>query len=315
MYGTKYLTNKNYFLHNYNHSGVWSSYADRLQMYFKVNGIKDELKLPTMIAVMGDEVYELLVNLASPRKPSELDYSEATELLRNHLQPSPSVLAERFRFRQRRQNSDENVNNYVAELKRLARTCNFKDSLNENLRDQFVCGLQNDIFRQRLFAEDESLTFIKAVQVAISLEAAERDAAAVEVRSVPGTSQSVELHAVREGRSGRARQQRGSSAGWSTTRWTGRSSKPEPDHGNCKGCGSTNHSYGNCRFRDFVCSRCRRPGHLRRVCPETRDMNSRKTVERRAYIFYVHQLLHHYTNMKHLQPLKCRHHFDIGDRF
>ncbi|KAJ0169462.1 hypothetical protein K1T71_015049 [Dendrolimus kikuchii] len=203
-------------------SGVWSSYADRLQMYFKVNGIKDELKLPTMIAVMGDEVYELLVNLASPRKPSELDYSEATELLRNHLQPSPSVLAERFRFRQRRQNSDENVNNYVAELKRLARTCNFKDSLNENLRDQFVCGLQNDIFRQRLFAEDESLTFIKAVQVAISLEAAERDAAAVEVRSVPGMSQSVELHAVREGRSGRARQQRGSSAGWSTTRWTGR---------------------------------------------------------------------------------------------
>lgn len=48
-------------------NGAWSSYADRLESYFKVNGVDDALKLPTLISLMGDEAYELLVNLASPK--------------------------------------------------------------------------------------------------------------------------------------------------------------------------------------------------------------------------------------------------------
>lgn len=36
-------------------NGVWSSYADRLDMYFLVNKIEDSLKLPTLISVMGNE--------------------------------------------------------------------------------------------------------------------------------------------------------------------------------------------------------------------------------------------------------------------
>lgn len=238
-------------------SGMWSCYSDRLEMYFMVNRIGDDMKLPTLIAVMGDETYELLVNLASPRKPSELTYNEASELLRNHLQPSPSVLAERYRFRQTRQRSEQNVNEFVAELKKLARFCNFNNGLAENLRDQFVCGLKDDIMRQRLFGEDEGLTFINAVKIANSLEAAERDAAAVQARSVPDAAESVgKVHAMqaRGGRRvGRALFQRG----------------PSTDLGkyaNCKGCGATSHDYASCFFRDYQCSRCGRMGHLRRVC-------------------------------------------------
>lgn len=32
----------------------WASLMDRLEMYFVANSIKDELKLPTLIALMGD---------------------------------------------------------------------------------------------------------------------------------------------------------------------------------------------------------------------------------------------------------------------
>ncbi|XP_049886982.1 uncharacterized protein LOC126381553 [Pectinophora gossypiella] len=160
--------------------GNWSSYIDRLEMYFVVNSVKDDLKLPTLIATMGEEAYELLVNLASPKKPKDLTFTEADDLMRKHLQPSPSALAERYRFRQRRQNVEENIAGYVAELKRLARNCKFGSSLSENLRDQFVCGMRSEVIRQRLFAEDDDLSFSNAVTVASSLEAAERDAAAVE---------------------------------------------------------------------------------------------------------------------------------------
>ncbi|XP_045453748.1 uncharacterized protein LOC123663051 [Melitaea cinxia] len=38
------------------------------------------------------------------------------------------------------------------------------------------------------------------------------------------------------------------------------------DERSCKGCGATEHDYGTCRFRDYVCSKCGQSGHLRRVC-------------------------------------------------
>lgn len=36
--------------------GMWSSYVDRLEMYFTVNEVKDSFKLPTLIEVMGVSV-------------------------------------------------------------------------------------------------------------------------------------------------------------------------------------------------------------------------------------------------------------------
>ncbi|XP_048479998.1 uncharacterized protein LOC125489168 [Plutella xylostella] len=257
-------------------NGTWSSYVDRINMYFKVNNVGENLKLPTLIAVMGDEAYELLVNLASPKVPADITYEEAVKLLENHLQPAPSVLAERYRFRQRRQNAGENIAGYVAELKRLSRNCRFKDGLNENLRDQFVCGLRSDVTRQRLFAEDDAIVFSEAVKIATSLEAAERDSAAVEAmgpprEEAPGAAESVNVHAVSvrgsseggrgrgRGRAPRGRGPRGAPAGGG-----GRGAYLR----RCAGCGAVDHEYASCRFQSYVCSRCRRTGHLRRMCPE-----------------------------------------------
>ncbi|CAK1595283.1 unnamed protein product [Parnassius mnemosyne] len=277
-------------------NGAWSSYVERLEMYFLVNQIKAELKLPTLIAVIGDEAYELLANLASPKKPSELSYGDVVELLRQHLQPTPSVHAERYRFRQRRQASNENIASYVADLKKLARHCKFKEALNENLRDQFVCGLRSDVIRQRLFAEDELLPYTSVVKIATSLVAAERDAAAVEGATTTGKDTRIQelttVHALTRGgawqrgermrRGGgagerivgaAARSGAGVARGTVRTRSNARTNfAGDPGAGghqfNCGGCGATDHEYSNCRFRVYICSMCRRPGHLRRVYPD-----------------------------------------------
>ena len=152
-------------------AGNWSAYVERLEMFFVVNKITDDLKLPTLIAIIGEQAYELLSTLASPSKPSSLSYKVAVDLLRAHLQPTPSILAERYRFRQRRQVAGESIADYVADLKKMARYCEFKTNLEENLRDQFVCGLRSDFIRQRLFAENE-LNYNKALQLANTLETA-----------------------------------------------------------------------------------------------------------------------------------------------
>lgn len=219
-------------------SGNWSSYIERLESYFLANKIADDVKLPTLIAVMGEEAYELLATLASPTKPASLTYATAVRYLQNHLQPKPSILAERYRFRQRRQMTGESIAEYVAELKKMSRYCEFNSNLEENLKDQFVCGIRSELTRQRLFAEDD-ITYKKAVSLALSLEAAEKDASAVERF---GDENNKDL-----------------AAGLHKMNING-----------CYTCGDSRHSANNCFYKDYKCSYCQEKGHLRRMCQKMR---------------------------------------------
>lgn len=242
--------------------GNWTLYVERLEMYFKVNSIEKGLWLPTLIAVIGEGSYELLSNLVSPKKPADMEYAAVTEVMRKHLQPKQSVMAERYRFRQRRQASDEKVSQYISELKKLSKYCDFAATLEDNLRDQIVCGLRSDLIRQRLFAED-NLTYESAVKLASALEAAERDAAVVEQAgaSVAGTVHALSARSEQRGRgrSGHAGAGAGRAAAAARGPSAGRS---------CAACGSHDHADAGCRFRNYVCRLCGNKGHLKRACPE-----------------------------------------------
>lgn len=263
-------------------AGNWTLYVERAEMYFKVNEIKKELWLPTLIAAMGDEAYELISNLTSPAKPGESTYEVITQLMKDHLQPKPSFMAERYRFRQRRQQTGENIPQYISELKKLAKHCEFKAVLEENLRDQLVCGLISETIRQRLFTE-ENLEYTKAVKIACAMEAAERDAAAVEQPgtsvteptsgSTSGSGSTEVLHTgvMRRGRGGGTPRGSGNvhSRGQKYVGEVGSGSNAEP----CNACGVWSHQVNDCPYRNYVCGKCRQRGHLRKVCPlrTTRD--------------------------------------------
>ena len=64
---------------------------------------------------------------------------------------------------------------YVAELRKLAIHCNFGGNLNEALRDRLVCGLRNMQIQKRLLSEAK-LKYSKAVEIAVAMETAIRDA-------------------------------------------------------------------------------------------------------------------------------------------
>ncbi|KAG6439336.1 hypothetical protein O3G_MSEX000687 [Manduca sexta] len=132
---------------------------------------------------MGGASYELLVTLCTPDKPATKSFKEQVSIMKDHLRPKPSILAERYVYRQRKQKQEETVAEYVAELKKLSKGCEFGKWLEESLRDQLVCGLRSEVVRQRLFTE-ENLTFEKALALAIAIEAAEKNAAIVDGRNI-----------------------------------------------------------------------------------------------------------------------------------
>ncbi|GFW73678.1 integrase catalytic domain-containing protein [Trichonephila clavipes] len=132
----------------------WSSYVERLESYFVVNGIEDKIKVPAILSLMGATMYKLLKNLATPNIPSKLTYQDIIKLLSEHLNPKPLEMTE-FRFYKRKEFEGESIANYCAELQKLSIHCNFGNNLSTMFRVKLVMGLKNENIQKKLLAEDK----------------------------------------------------------------------------------------------------------------------------------------------------------------
>ena len=76
----------------------WKLYVERVEMFFEVNRVAEEKKVPTILTLMGNKMYALLRNIVSPKRPRDLTLEEIVDNLAKHLDPKPIVIAERFKF-------------------------------------------------------------------------------------------------------------------------------------------------------------------------------------------------------------------------
>ena len=214
----------------------WTSYTERLQQYFAANDVDSaEKQRAIFLSACGAQTYQLLKNLLAPEKPMEKSFEELVELMKNHLQPRPSVIVERFTFHSRNRKEGESVAVYVAELKKLSEHCGFGDTLNDMLRDRLVCGINDGGIQRRLLSEPD-LTYKKSLNLAQAMEAAERN-----VQDLKGSNVGIEkLYMVKD-----------------TTQ--------RSQNISCYRCGG-NHRAAECHFKDLTCHNCGKQVHIARVC-------------------------------------------------
>ena len=170
------------------------------------------------------------------------------DILKRDFEPKPLVIAERFRFHRRGQSPGESVANFVAELRRLATNCEFGTHLDEALRDRFVCGLSSEASQKRLLTK-EGLTFSKAVDIALRMEAAASNAQQLQMTGSSLAGQQnpdghFQVHQVA----------------------SIRNSPAASADSTCYRCGMVGHLPSKCRHKDAKCFYCEKVGHLARVC-------------------------------------------------
>ena len=154
--------------------GTMTAYLERVDLFFVANNVPDDRKAAVLLSVIGGTIYGRLCNLLSPDKPSDKSYEQLKTTFIEHYEQKPITIAERFHFHKRYQQPTKAIAEFVAELKRLARTCEFGDFLDQALRDQFVCGVAHAGTLKRLLTES-TLTLAKAIEIATSAEAAEKN--------------------------------------------------------------------------------------------------------------------------------------------
>ena len=135
----------------------WNAYSERFDQYVIANDIKDEKKIvATFLTTIGSKTYNVLRDLLAPAKPSEVKLEVLVKTLRDHYEPKPIVIAERFHFHKREQHEGEGVAAYSAALKKCSEHCAFGTFLEEALRDRFVCGLRSNRHKRDFWQKKSS---------------------------------------------------------------------------------------------------------------------------------------------------------------
>lgn len=248
----------------------WSDYSERLQQFFVANDVADENRRRAIfITVVGASTYALLKNLLSPAQPTDRTLAQLLEILSRHFEPPPSEIVERFKFNSRVRKTGESVSLFVAELRSLARYCNFGATLDVMLRDRVVCGINDDMIQKKLLSE-QNLTLNRATEVAIATEAAVRNAADLKCDKAASSS----VYHLKSKKSD-----------FRPKNMSAVSSKA--GSGACYCCGEKGHVSTTCKYKKCVCHACGKIGHLAKLCASKKYEPNKKGKS----TSHVHQLV------------------------
>ena len=238
------------------------AYLERVDLFFTANDIGPDKQVSVFLTVVGSRNYALIKSLTAPTLPQEKSYEDLKAVLLAHFRPKPLLIAERFRFYQRNQAAGESVHDFLADLRRLAITCEFEHFLDQALRDRFVCGLRAEGMQKRLLTEPD-LNITRALELARSIEAAASETKGFkDPSSIAGTSGKV----LNIGGAAAAVVSSGQKSGLS-----GGSS--------CHRCGRHDHEGRTCKYRQAKCRLCGKIGHISPVC---RRGSTKKTPDYRS---------------------------------
>lgn len=113
----------------------FQDYIERWDHVSVINKTPENEKVSLLIGLGGADLFRIIKLVAAPKKPSEFTYNELKKALKNYFEPKRNIIGERFIFHRRQQNADENVCDYIIEIKSLSQTCEFGTFLEDALRD------------------------------------------------------------------------------------------------------------------------------------------------------------------------------------
>ena len=94
----------------------FTEYSERFEQFLLANKVEDgNMMRAVFLSTIGGPTYKLLRGLLGDEVKTK-SFPDIVKALRDHLQPAPNVIAERYRFNKRDRKQGESVNAYIAEL-------------------------------------------------------------------------------------------------------------------------------------------------------------------------------------------------------
>ena len=229
----------------------WKAWRRQWDNYTIATGFgekSENVQVATLLTCLGPEALNLLDGLC----PDEDDQKKVSIVLTKFEEfcvGTKNETFERYKFNSRNQENGEPIEMYVAELRKLAKSCNYRDLEDSLIRDRIVLGVPDVSVRKRLLQELD-LDIAKAVSVVKAHEATQKQMQNID------NNMTTDVHAV---------QKRSNVAGKRASITATGQDKTKPRE--CKFCGRV-HPFkkDSCPAWGKSCQACGRRNHFATKC-------------------------------------------------
>ncbi len=215
-------------------------------------------KSSLFLGVVGEDGRELYNTFEWEEEDDDKDLDKILEKFEKYCVPKKNITYERYKFFTCNQKDEENIDQYQAELRNKARSCEFGTLVDGLIRDRIVCGIVNLSVRERLLREGD-LSLTRAVDICRAGEVAKQHANEL------GPSRSeMNVDALK------ARKHRNSGYSQASNQGNHNKSEYNDPGGACNRCGR-NHKPRQCPAWGQTCYNCSAVGHFSRLCRKPRQ--------------------------------------------
>ncbi|XP_039299843.1 uncharacterized protein LOC120355483 [Nilaparvata lugens] len=128
-----------------------------------------KIKTAILLNVIGEDAVELY-NTFNLDDTGKSDYDKVIKQFQEYADPKKNIVMERFHFNSRSQQENEPFNNFLTDLKKLVKSCEYKDQTDSLIRDRIVLGvfdkgLQERLLRVQDLTLDNAIDFCRAAEL------------------------------------------------------------------------------------------------------------------------------------------------------
>ncbi|KAF0986963.1 hypothetical protein HZS_6624 [Henneguya salminicola] len=104
---------------------TWKIYFQRFLMYSKINQLSEVDQIVHLLYAIGTGPLVILTAISSPILPGKQPIQEINRLMERHIGECANVIAERHRFWNMRQETNEKISEFLVRIKIAAIRCSF----------------------------------------------------------------------------------------------------------------------------------------------------------------------------------------------
>ena len=226
----------------------WNNY----EVATNLKAESSEFRCAIFMTMIGSDALELFESFKFAEGESEENIVTVIKKFEDYCVESTHEAFESFRFHSRDQEQNESIDAFVAELRKLAKGCNFGDQEDRMIRDRILVGVKSKKTQGKLL-EDSKLSLKTAIETCRAQEASQS-----KLETMTG-KQTVSVDRVKQKKNDKQKKHSGASSEISE-----RKNKTEKK---CTRCGYKWHkNFSDCPAKNEECLSCHKVGHFQSVC-------------------------------------------------
>lgn len=150
-----------------NLSENWRRFKQNYDIFEEAAGIKtqtEKKRIASFLNTIGEDALELFNGFDLSDKDRQC-YAKIQNAFEKHCTTKKRIVYQRFNFFARSQSVGETLNSYLADLRKMAAACEFKDQETSLIRDQFLSGISDKALQADLLLLEDDLNFDKIIEL------------------------------------------------------------------------------------------------------------------------------------------------------